>query len=141
MKVYSKRDSATAALRKLGIKPGDYNLFIKKVGGEFHCNVSRALAHKAELDEAAKYPVVHVVEGVKIRETLPIKGKIKIVSRSNDVMPRPISVAAFARELILAGRTNEDVFKSLQAKFNLDKSKKHYPSWYRCQLRAKGLLK
>lgn len=141
MKTFTSRDSATSVLRKLGLKPRDYDLFIKKVNGKFQCDVTGATSHKAELVEAAEHPVMHVVEGVKTREALPVKGKVKIVSRSNDVLPKPISVAAFARELILAGRTNEDVFKSLQAKFNLDASKKHYPSWYRCQLRAKGLLK
>jgi hypothetical protein len=47
---------------------------------------------------------------------------------------RKPTVSSVARELILAGRTNEEVFAALHAKFKLPESKKHYPAWYRSDL-------
>lgn len=39
MKVYKRRDSATAILRKAGIKSRDYNLYVNKIDGQFHLNL------------------------------------------------------------------------------------------------------
>lgn len=45
------------------------------------------------------------------------------------------TVASFMRRLITEGKTNEEVFTAAVAKFGIGEEKKHYPSWYRCQLR------
>jgi hypothetical protein len=51
-----------------------------------------------------------------------------------------MGVGQLARDLILAGRTNQEIWVALKQRFNLDDSKKHYPSWYRCQLkRTQGI--
>lgn len=53
------------------------------------------------------------------------------------------TVSAVARELILKGLTNDQVFKKLQQKFGknrINEDHAHYPCWYRCELRRKGLL-
>jgi hypothetical protein len=47
---------------------------------------------------------------------------------------RKPSVASVARGLILAGKTNEEVFGALHKQFELPEEKKHYPAWYRAQL-------
>jgi hypothetical protein len=51
---------------------------------------------------------------------------------------RTNTVSAVARELILAGKSNADVWAVLSTQFKLDDSKKHYPTWYRCELRRNG---
>ena len=45
-KTYTARDSATSALRKLGLQARDYNLFITKVGDKFECKLGAAAAHR-----------------------------------------------------------------------------------------------
>ena len=50
------------------------------------------------------------------------------------------TVSAVARQLILSGKSNADVWAALQAQFKLDDSKKHYAAWYRAELRRAGKL-
>jgi hypothetical protein len=45
-----------------------------------------------------------------------------------------------ARDLILAGKTNEEVWVALKEQFKLSDDKRHYPTWYRCQLKRAGKL-
>jgi plasmid maintenance system antidote protein VapI len=49
-------------------------------------------------------------------------------------------VASTARELIAAGKTNEQVWAALQKQFDLPESKKNYPAWYRADCKRKGLI-
>jgi len=51
-----------------------------------------------------------------------------------------LTVSSVARRLILEGLTNEQVWGQLKTGFKLDDSKKHYPSWYRAQLKRDGKL-
>jgi hypothetical protein len=44
------------------------------------------------------------------------------------------TVSSVARELILAGRTNEQVFDALHKEFKLAADHRAYPSWYRAQI-------
>lgn len=48
------------------------------------------------------------------------------------------TVSAVARQLILDGKTNKEVWAIIQPQFKLDDSKKHYPAWYRAELRRNG---
>lgn len=128
VKFYTRRDSATAVLRKLGVQPRDYDLFIEKTSdGQFACQVARAEMHL----EPLKKPKAVLKEAVKAgrRATDPEVTKDKRVG-----------VSSMARDLILAGKTNQEVWDVLKDAFNLDDSKKHYPTWYRCELKRKGLL-
>lgn len=128
VKFYTRRDSATTVLRKLGIQPRDYDLFIEKTSdGQFACQVARAEMHL----ESLKKPKTVLKEAVKAgrRVTDPEVAKTKRVG-----------VSSMARDLILAGKTNQEVWDVLKDAFNLDDSKKHYPTWYRCELKRKGLL-
>lgn len=115
-KLYNTRDSATSALRKLGLKPRDYDLFITKVGDKFECRVGAAAAHLQSLLEPKPAPA---------KEPKPAKRT---------------GISQTARDLILAGKTNVEVWALLQAQFGLDDGKKHYPTWYRSELKRKGLL-
>ena len=51
------------------------------------------------------------------------------------------TVSSVARDLIIAGRSNDEVWKALKQEFKLDSSKKHYPAWYRSEVKRKGLIK
>jgi len=49
-------------------------------------------------------------------------------------------VGAMARTMILAGKTNAEIWEVLHNQFGLDDKKKSYPAWYRSDMRRKGLL-
>jgi hypothetical protein len=51
------------------------------------------------------------------------------------------TVSSVARALIVAGKTNEEVWDALVKEFKLDDSKKSYPAWYRRECKNKGLIK
>ena len=114
-KIYKRRDSATAALRKLGVKKQNYKDFIEPSDGGFICHLQDA---KASLAKPA------------------VKQKPK---KQPTKTPR-ITISSRARELVLEGLTNEEVWIKLQPEFNLSDSKKWYPAWYRCEQRRKGHL-
>lgn len=46
-----------------------------------------------------------------------------------------VTVASTARDMVRAGKTNEEIWAVLQKDFGLDDSKKHYPAWYRNQVK------
>jgi len=51
-----------------------------------------------------------------------------------------VTVSSVAEALILAGKTNAQVFAVLKRRFKLDESKKHYPGWYRARLVRQGRM-
>jgi hypothetical protein len=126
-KTYTARDSATSALRKIGIQARDYNLFITKVGDKFECKLGAAAAHL----ESLKNP--KPVEAAKPAAT-------KATKKAAEPKVKKAGISATARELILAGKTNQEVWEVLKQQFDLDDSKKHYPTWYRCEMKRTGLL-
>lgn len=131
VKILKTRDSATTVLRKLGIQSRDYNLFIEKTtDGQFACQVARAEMHLESLKNPkpkAEAPVTTAKAGR--RDSDPEVAK-----------PKRHGVSHMARELILAGKTNQEVWALIKEAFDLDDSKKHYPSWYRCELKRSGKL-
>jgi hypothetical protein len=50
------------------------------------------------------------------------------------------TVTSVARELIVAGKTNEEVWDALVKEFKLDEGKKSYPAWYRRDCVKRGLI-
>jgi hypothetical protein len=57
------------------------------------------------------------------------------------VKPEDTTVSSLSRELILAGKTNKEVWAIIKSKFKLDDNKKHYPAWYRSEMKRSGKLK
>lgn len=53
---------------------------------------------------------------------------------------KPETISSVVTRLILAGKTNAEVWAVIKEQFKLDDSKKGYPSWYRNQLKKKGSL-
>ena len=117
------RDAATAQLRKLGIAKEFYNKFITHHEGGF----------SVELGAAKKF-----LEPPKTTKTKTAKAKRDV--KLDGVTRREDTVSARARQLILEGLANKDVFAKLKEEFNLPETKKSYPAWYRSELRRQGKL-
>jgi hypothetical protein len=119
IKVLKRRDSATSVLRKLGIKPCDYNFFIEKMeDGRFACQVGRAEQH------------------------LETQKGLKTKSVRTSIDGSKISMTAFCKQEILNGKSNQEIYQMMVEYYGDDitEEKKYYPSWNRCELRRKGLL-
>jgi len=122
IKHYARRDSATTVLRKLGIHSRDYDAFIVvQEDGTFACHVTAAENHLMSLQKLAT------------------KAKAKPASKTATKTSRE-GISSFARQMISDGSTNQEVWAALVEKFNLDDSKRHYPTWYRCEMKRTGLL-
>lgn len=157
MKIVKTRDAATAVLRKLGVNSRDYNLFIKKVEGGLEVNVELATAHTKSMAVENKFNAAE--ESVALKdlnpETHPIdaenvkswemksqkKAKTKKAPKSKLLRPERVSVSSIAEGLIIAGKTNQEVWAVIKERFKLDDTKKSYPAWYRGRLRRKGIIK
>src|SRR5574337_404406 len=114
------RDAATSILRKMGIAKSDYDLFITKRASE---NTPNSNYFAVDIHLAAEH--------LKPKTENPKK-------TSQNSTEKRVSCASVAREMILSGKTNAEVWPVIKAQFNLDDSKKHYPAWYRCELRRAG---
>ena len=140
-KTYTARDSATSALRKLGLQARDYNLFITKVGDKFECKLGAAAAHLESLkNPAPKAEAKTEVKSAAVKEPKVAKAGRRAADPVVEVKTKKLGISATARELILSGKTNQEVWEALKQQFNLDDSKKHYPTWYRCEMKRTGLL-
>lgn len=122
-KTYSRRDSCTSVLRKMGITAKDYDFFIDKQGDQFVCRTDKAARHLEQLKELAANPKAE-----------------KPAKAPKQPKELKITVSARARELIREGNSNEQVWVVLQAEFKLDDNKKHYPGWYRAAMTRAGQL-
>ena len=130
IKTYARRDGATAALKKLGIKASDYNMFI------FQTTDGRTAA---ALDKAQEYLQAQLRKVAN--EEVPqkqLKGRTKKEADSNQIK-RP-SVAGVIRKLILDGLDNKAIHEVMKRDFGHDEDKAHYPAWYRSQMRREGLI-
>jgi hypothetical protein len=138
-KTYTSRDSATSALRKLGLQARDYNLFITKVDDKFECKLGAAAAHLGSLKNPKP---VEEAKPVAAKEPKVVKAGRRAVDPvvAVEAKPKKMGISATARELILSGKTNQEVWEVLKQQFNLDDSKKHYPTWYRCEMKRTGML-
>lgn len=146
-KTFKTRDSATTLLRKMGINPRDYNLFIEKTAdNQVLCKVGMAEAHLGSLKTRTVQSPGLRNPGDVFGSALNAAKLAKAGRRAVDpVVEAPVKakrggISHVARELILAGKTNQEVWAILKDSFNLDDGKKHYPTWYRSELKRKGML-
>lgn len=147
IKKYSKRDSATAFLRKNGVSKENYDKYIHQEAapGEdaVYC-VNVALLNE-DLSGVEKIvsgptmtrpqkPLVKKEKSDKKEKTNKAKGRGVVITTAHNV-------SNICREMIINGFTNEEVWDTIKDEFNLDDNKKYYPSWYRCELRRRGAIK
>lgn len=95
-----------------------------------------ALLRKMGIDKAKYGKFITEADG---KFTVDVKAAEKSLKKPAAKAKKP-TVSSVAREAILKGKANDAVFKLLQEQFKLDDSKKHYPAWYRSELRRKGLI-
>ena len=51
---------------------------------------------------------------------------------------KTVTLASFMRGLIEAGKNNDEVFAAAVKEFGIGDEKKHYPSWYRSEMKRKS---
>ena len=49
-------------------------------------------------------------------------------------------VSSVARQMVVEGKTNEQIWEVLVSEFKLDDAKKSYPKWYRNEMLKKGFI-
>ena len=135
-KFYARRDSATTVLRKAGIPARDYQLFIKKSGDGVTLDYKLLQEYLSGKSQGTSDPkATNAFQGPK---TTP-KAKAAEAAEATQKQPKA-TVSSTARELIKQGMGNEQVWVVLKDHFKLADSKKHYPAWYRAQMKRDGLL-
>jgi hypothetical protein len=123
VRLVKTRDAATAILRKMDIKPRDYDFYIEKLSnGKICVQIEKAEIYMASLKQA-KTKLADIKLGDDNKEH-----KVALKAAK-------LSCSSVAKELILAGKTNQEVWDVISKQFKLDTTKKHYPTWYRCQLK------
>ena len=143
MKIYTRRDSATAVLRKAGIDKADYAKYIQVVEGGFAIEDPRFPAVK----KTVKKPAAETVVDSKKRATKKTaKPPVKVVYEEVTAPKKAYRVDAnnitnTIKNLIRDGKTNKEIWEIIQPQFNMGEDKRHYPSWYRSQMKRKGELK
>lgn len=139
-KFYARRDSATTVLRKAGIPARDYQLYLKKSGDGVELDMSLLNKHlSASSPNAFQGPKTTSKARFSSDQvfTLPTK-QVKAAEPAKK--QAKVTVSSVARELLKQGMSNEQVWEQLKATFKLDDGKKHYPAWYRAQMKRDGLL-
>lgn len=145
LRCVSRRDSATTMLRKLGITKDRYDDFIVRGdNGEYFVDIEEARASleesksiKPEVKDEIKSEIKTQLK--KIVKT-QVKAEVKKVQSKIDIKGEKRTVSSVCRSLIKMGKSNYEVWELVKAEFNLDDSKKHYPSWYRSELTRSGKL-
>ena len=132
-KTYTRRDSVTSILRKRGIPSDQYNdWIIKNDDGTFSIR-EQAESSTPPWDEEPK--TVETKTTAKEHKIPDAPKKTKVQDEPKETRR---TVSSAAREHILAGHDNKKVWELLKEEFDLDDSKKHYPSWYRSEMKRKA---
>lgn len=98
-----------------------------------------ALATVCNVNAVAKFK--DRATGIKrVMQMIPVAAKIvatstKAAKKTVERKQRAESLSAKIRALILEGKTNREI----QTILNLDSDKNHYPTWYRGEMRRKGI--
>lgn len=148
---YKTRDSATSVLRRLGVSAKNYNKFIKVLeDGTLLCQLSEVEKFLVALQPQSMAEVGNPIPetGLVPKNSKPIVSAEKRMTSRGLRPPQVIknrapqkygTVSGEMRKLILEGKSNQEVWEITKNMFSLDDSKKHYPAWYRCQMRRGGL--
>ena len=128
---YTARDSATSALRKIGVTKSDYDDFIVRRDGFFYTDIEGAKKF------VAKPAVVEIEKPVVEAPVVKAEKPAKVKAEKTEAK---VSVSALIRAMILAGASNQEVWDHFGPSGNgmIGENHKHYGSWYRCELRRKG---
>lgn len=91
-------------------------------------------------DAVAKATASHAAKQLA---SAPKKGAKKAVAakKASKASEPRVTVASFIRALIIEGKENTDIFEAAVKRFGIGEDKKHYPSWYRSELKRKPELR
>lgn len=106
-KFYAIRDSAIAAARKAGVRREDYPDLIQKVPNGWQVTLPDGGAFNTK------------------NPPRPKKATEKGGGRK--------TVAGAVRGLVAEGKTNKEIWASIQREFGLPEKAQYYPAWYRNQ--------
>lgn len=138
VKIYKRRDSATAALRKLGTPQKMYSEFIGITDdGQFECRIGYAKAYLENRNKSTKPKVVKTTKRQIKERNLTVEGALKVPKE------KKVTISSMCRALILDGKSNAEILEALRDEFGEERigpEKSSYPCWYRCELRRKGEL-
>lgn len=144
-KIVKTRDSATTILRKMGINQRDYNLFLEKVEGGVEVKLELAeLALQGKSASAPEKPKKTAEPGAdeKFGKMAAKKApKAAVKAEEDTVKPAKLTVSAVIRNYIAKGLTNEEIWAKIKDEFKLDDNKRHYPAWYRSDMKRKQAAK
>jgi hypothetical protein len=131
---YTARDSATSALRKIGVTKSDYDDFIVRRDGFFYTDIEGAKKF------IAKAPIEVEIKAPKLPPMQEMFAIPKKAPKTETPAAKKVSTSSQVREMILAGHTNQAVWDALGPNGSglLKENQKAYPSWYRCELRRNG---
>lgn len=133
VRFFKVRDSATSMLRKMGVAAKDYNSFIDVMpDGYFACQMAKAEAYLVS-NRKVVAEIGNELSGVE-----PTPTKIEVGVLAEEPNPKRGGIASTCRDLILAGKTNKEIWAIIQPMFDMADNKSHYPSWYRSQLKRKS---
>lgn len=104
-------------------------------------NIPATIAKNAGL-KIHKEPAQPTVKTTnKAAKTKKAQKDAKAVKGTKTQKEAKVTVSSRAREMIIAGKTNDEVWAMMKKEFRLDDSKKSYPAWYRRECVKKGLIK
>lgn len=126
MKIFKRRDSATAYLRKLKVAKANYDKWLKPI------TASTGEGHWGVLDPKKPEPEVAAKD---------VEASVKAAKAMPPAKPVRISCSSVARDLIRAGKTNTEVWVAIKEQFKLSDDKRHYPTWYRSQMKRSAKRK
>lgn len=139
IKFYTRRDSATSALRKLGVDKSKYNSYIETKEDGVYVDLESA-ANDMDEDVVVKKPRARSAAASKPAASVKKTASTK-TGRTNKVDPdKKESMTKFCQRMILDGKTDAEIYEMMIPIYNCDESKKGYPSWNRGFMRRRGLL-
>jgi hypothetical protein len=144
-KIYTRRDSITTILRKAGIDKAHYNDYIIKLD-DFSFKLSPEFYEKSSAKAEVKAEKKPTSKPAKEHKTKPSrKMPVKVVYEEVTAPAKayrvdPNNITNTIKTLILDGKSNKEIWDIVQPQFDMDDTKRHYPAWYRSQMKRKGQL-
>ena len=134
-KQVSSRDSATTALRKLGVAKIDYDDYIVRRDGVFYVDVKGAEASVAKTTAKSNL-FAGLAKATPVKaEATSVKAEKKAATPAAPKADR-VTVSGTIRTMIKDGKSNQEIWDALgsQGSGVLKDSQRSYPSWYRCEI-------
>lgn len=138
VRAFARRDSATAALKKLGVKREDYDKIITVDSDGKH---SIDMAEVAKFADSSYVPLSRSIEPPFDPDPPAKPDQPAKPAAAKPAKPaKKQSVAQLCLTMFKAGKSNKEVWKVLQTDRRLGEGKEHYPAWYRGYFRRTGKL-